>query len=60
MGKLLGVVLPIHICLLDPIYAQVAIWDAMGTHYEIEGPPLAIMLIGTLEASLNIHIHQWS
>jgi hypothetical protein len=32
-------------------------WDVVGTHYEIEGPPLAMMLIGTPEAGLSIHIH---
>ncbi len=31
----------------------------MGTHQEKEGLTLAIMLVGTPEVGLNVHIHQW-
>ncbi len=57
MGRLFGVVLPIHIHIMDPIYVELPLRHC--THQEREGPPLAMMLVGTPKVGLNIHIHQW-
>jgi len=59
-GQIVGCCIANPYLLIGPNLCSSCHWYAMGTHYEIEGPPLAIMLIGTPEASLNIHIHQWS
>ncbi len=57
MGRLFGVVLPIHIHITDPIYVELPLRHRI--HQEREGPPLAMMLVGTPKVGLNIHIHQW-
>jgi len=58
-GRIVGCYTANPNLLLGPNLCLGCHWDAMGIHYEIEGPPLAMMLFGTPEVGLNIHIHQW-